>query len=63
MTYDETSSFIEKLADDITRQADADVGRDRPKLASELYATANNLYLAKDKMNSAWEICKPYLKD
>ena len=63
MTYDQTSSFIEKLADDIKRQADADLARGRKKLAFELYATVDELYKAKDKMNLAWKICEPYMKD
>jgi len=63
MTYDQTVSFIEKLADDIKRQADADLTRGRKKLASELYATANELYQARDRMDLAWKICEPYMKD
>lgn len=63
MTYDQTSSFIEKLADDIKRQADADLARGRKKLASELYATADELYQARDRMDVAWKICEPYMKD
>ena len=63
MTYDQTSSFIEKLANDIKRQADADFQRGRVKLASQLYATADELYHARDKMNVAWNICEPYMKD
>lgn len=51
MAYDQTASFIEKLADDLKRQADADSARGRRKLASELYATANELYEARDKKN------------
>ncbi|MDP3990390.1 MAG: hypothetical protein Q8Q01_04250 [archaeon] len=63
MTYDQTASFIEKLADDIKRQADADSARGRIKLASELYATAERLYKAKETMVLAWEICKPYMNN
>jgi molybdenum-dependent DNA-binding transcriptional regulator ModE len=63
MTYDQASSFIEKLADDIKKQADADFARGRKKLASELYATVNELYQARDKMDLAWKICEPYMKD
>ena len=63
MTYDETASFIEKLADDIKRQADADFARGRTQLASKLYATAENLYTAKENMNLAWKICIPYMKN
>ena len=63
MAYDQTTSFIEKLADDIKRQADADLKRGREKLATELYATADELYQARDKMYLAWKICEPYMKE
>ena len=63
MQYDYTSSFIESLADDIMKQADADSARGRGKLSSKLYETANELYQAKEKMDLAWKICKPYMKD
>jgi len=62
MTYNQTASFIEKLADDLKRQADADLARGRKKLASQLYATANELYAAKEKMDAAWKTCEPYMK-
>ena len=62
MTYDQTYSFIEKLADDIKKQADVDFAKGRKKLASELYETANKLYQARDRMNLAWKICEPYMK-
>ena len=61
MTYDQTASFIGELADDITRQADTDLARGRKKLSSELYATAEELYQAKNRMDEAWKICKPYI--
>jgi hypothetical protein len=61
MTYDQTSLFIEKLADDITRQADADFARGRTKLSKKLYATAEELYKAKERMDKAWKICEPYM--
>ncbi len=61
MTYDKTASFIGELADDITRQADADSARGREKLSSTLYATAEELYQARDRMDKAWKICEPYM--
>jgi molybdenum-dependent DNA-binding transcriptional regulator ModE len=61
MQYDQTAAFIETLADDIQRQADADSARGRKKLAAQLYATAQELYKARDAMQAAWEICKPYM--
>lgn len=63
MTYDQTASFVEKLADDFRRQADADLAGGRKKLASELYAVADKLYEARDRINSAWKICKPYMNE
>lgn len=63
MSYDQVSVFIERFANDINRQADADLARGRKKLAGELYATAKKLYEAKDAMDSAWKICEPYMKD
>lgn len=63
MAYDQVASFIEKLADDFKRQADADKNRSRVKLAKELYAAAEKMYEARDKMDLAWKICKPYMKE
>lgn len=63
MAYEQTAYFIRKLADDIKRQADADSARGRIKLASELYSTANKLYEAKERIDLAWKICEPYMKD
>ena len=62
MAYDVTSSFIERLADDLWRQADADLKRGRPKLADKLYTASKALYTAKNAMDEAWEICRPHMK-
>jgi len=63
MAYDQTASFIEKLADDIKGQADNDKSKGRVKLASRLYAVAEQLYKARDEMELAWKICEHYMKD
>ena len=63
MRYDCTAEFIEKLADDIQRQADSDNTKGRAKLAKKLYFTAQGLYYARDILLSAWKICKPYMED
>ncbi len=62
MAYDQTARFIEKLADNIQRQADGDFKRGRIKLAYELSQTTQTLYEARNKMNTAWKICEPYMK-
>lgn len=61
MTYDQVSALIEKLSNEIKQQAEADLGRGRKKLAKELYETALHLLNAKESMDRAWEICKPYM--
>lgn len=63
LSYDQTSLFIKKLAEDIVRQADADMKKNKTKHATELYLVADKLYDAKDKIDLAWKICKPYMKD
>lgn len=63
MTYDQTSSFIGKLADDIRTQADADDAKGKSRLASELYASAEKRYEARERMDAAWKICEPYMID
>lgn len=63
MAYDQAASFIEMLADDFKRQADADKDRGRIKLAKELYAAAEKMYEARDKVYLAWKICEPYMKE
>lgn len=63
LSYDVLSEVISKLADDIKRQADKDYSGNRKKLAGKLYLTAEKLYDAKEKLDEAWKICKPYMKD
>ncbi|MCF7798404.1 hypothetical protein K9M74_00720 [Candidatus Woesearchaeota archaeon] len=61
-TYDVSVDVLGKLADDYTRQADADKARGRVQLATQLYKTAEKLYEARDAMQQAWNICKPYMQ-
>ena len=61
MTYDQTALFIEKLAEDLKRQADSDYARGRVKLASEMYRAVENLQKAKEHIDAAWKICIPYM--
>ena len=45
--------FIGLFAQDIERQADADMGRERYQLASALYSCAHQLYLAEERLELA----------
>lgn len=62
MRYDSLAYFLKQLGDDLIRQAAADKARGRVKLASQLEATAQGLYHAREKMIGAWEICSPYME-
>lgn len=62
MSYDQVAVFIGELALDIKTQAEADLTlRKRKKLAKELFEAVDLLSQAQAKINSAWDICKPYM--
>ena len=63
LAYDKLALFLKILADDLIRQADADTGRDRKKLAKSLSEAAKNINAAKENIDSAWKICKPFMPD
>jgi propanediol dehydratase small subunit len=63
LQYDIEASLLERLADDIKRQADADLAKGRTQLAEQLYKTAEELYKARDRMYNAWKICEPYMNE
>lgn len=60
MSYDQTSSFIEKLADDLKKQADSDLIKGRKNLANKLYNVVDNLYKTKKEMDKVWKLCEPH---
>lgn len=63
MKYDKTAEFIERLADELLRQAKGDYEKGRTKLAYRLRKTATRLYNSKKDMDKVWEICEPYMKE
>lgn len=64
MRYDKVAEFIQAFAVDIESQAEADLKiRDRKKLSQELFEAAQFLDKAKAKMDSAWKICKQFMKE
>jgi hypothetical protein len=62
MSYDQTALFIEELAKDLERQANADAAKGRKKLAQRLSAAAENLAQVRREIMSAWKICQPHMK-
>jgi len=63
MHYAFLDEFLQYLADDLKRQAASDREKGRTKLPAELEAAAEQLYAAKRRIDSAAEICKPYMKN
>lgn len=62
LKYDSLAEFLSHLGDDLMRQAEADKKRGRPRLASQLEASAKEIYEARDRMFAVWKICEPYMK-
>lgn len=62
MSYDSLAEFLGYLGDELARQAKADRARGRPKLASELEASAVNTYEARQRISNAWNICEPHMR-
>ena len=62
MSYDSLAEFLGYLGDDLSRQAKADRARGRPKLASELEASAVKTYEARQRIINAWKISEPHMR-
>src|SRR3989338_4912158 len=62
MRYDSLSSFVAALAEDLRRQAHADLARGRPRLASELMHAAGSLDDSVYYLDAAWMICEPHMR-
>ena len=63
LRYDYLNEFLEDLELDLRRQADKDKESGRVQLAERLYATADSLAVTRHKLDEAWKVCKPYMKD
>lgn len=59
--YDALAKHLLLLAQKMARDGEADAGRGRLKLASELKACADHLARAALHIDKAWEICCPYV--
>jgi len=60
--YDALADLLEKMAQKMTRDAAADLGRGRPRLASELQACSKHLSEAAQHIGEAWKICEPFAR-
>ncbi len=59
--YDALADFLRLMADKMERDAQADAGRQRHKLATELAACAQHLQQAAEHIDVAWKICAPHV--
>jgi hypothetical protein len=59
--YDALAEFLALFATKMARDAAADLGRGRPKLAAELEACAGHLDAAAQHIQTAWAICAPHV--
>lgn len=59
--YDALAEFLTLFAAKMARDAAADRGRGRPKLAAELEACAGHLDAAARRIETAWAICSPHV--
>ncbi|MDP4012324.1 MAG: hypothetical protein Q8R00_01850 [Candidatus Nanoarchaeia archaeon] len=63
MRFDILRNFLSLLSENLSAQADADANAGRSQLANQLYAASLKIYGAKDKIDRAYKISKPYMKD
>ena len=59
--YDALADYLRLLAAKIEQDGAKDRDRGRVKLATSLKAASDHLQKAADEIDTAWEICKPYL--
>lgn len=60
LKYDALARFLELLAQKIAADGQKDEARNRIKLSTNLYKTAEKLLESKAYVEKAWVICKPY---
>ena len=61
LSYDQYALLIGKIAENTKRDSDKDLANNRNMLSLKLYSAADYLCKAKDEMDGAWKICKPYM--
>jgi hypothetical protein len=56
LRYDSLAQFLHLLSDKIEQDGEADLGRNRPKLAGHLHRAA-------EEIARAWQLCKPFMTE
>lgn len=62
LRYDSLSDFLKELSAKLSKDAEADLKRNRVKLSKNLYEAASQVQEASKAIEKAWEICKPYME-
>ena len=61
--YDSLADFLKELANKLKEDATADQNRGRKKLATNLFNASNHIEQASKEIDTAWNICKPYVEE
>ncbi len=61
LRYDALAHFLQALSDKLREDGQKDADRTRKKLATHLQNTADLLNDSAEEIQSAWEICEPYM--
>ncbi|MBI4147050.1 hypothetical protein HY494_00165 [Candidatus Woesearchaeota archaeon] len=63
MRYDKVADFLGYLAQYAEFEAKKDLADGKVKLPAELFLASKLFFQAQKTYESAWEICKPYMKN
>ena len=61
LRYDSLAEFLHYLSEKLAKDALADEGRNRQKLAHELHEAAENTRRAAESIAEAWKISEPFM--
>lgn len=61
--YDSLSEFLRELSVKLANDAKADSKRGREKLANSLKMASSHILEASKYIDTAWDICKPHVKE
>ncbi len=63
MRYDKVAEFVGYFAKHAESEAQKDAIEGKVKLPRKLFLASKYLYCAQEEYDSAWKICKPFMKD
>lgn len=61
--YDSLVEFLEALSEKLNEDGIADKNRGRKKLSNSLFQASKDIKKASESINTAWDICEPYVKE